>query len=78
MSDVLDKVLAVYDVMGRRETIQLYNRASYFEEDARCIIVNGKPAYYAIGPVNHPKATKKRIILSNGVEYAALREGDHL
>lgn len=78
MSDVLDKVLAIYDVMGRRETIQLYNRASYFEEDARCIIVDGKPAYYAIGPVNHSKATKKRIILSNGVEYAALREGEHL
>ena len=39
MSDVLNKVLAVYDAMGRRETIQLYKRASFFEEDARCIIV---------------------------------------
>lgn len=78
MSDVLNKVLAVYDAMGRRETIQLYKRASFFEEVARCIIVDGKPAYYAIGPINHAKATKKRIILSNGVEYAALREGEHL
>lgn len=73
----INKVLAIYDAIGRRETITLYSKITDFEENARTIIVDGKPAYYAIGPVDHGKATKKRIIIG-GVEYAALREGEHL